>query len=197
MVFVWWLARCGVEPHSELRSRRDLKAVIIEESPGVLEYKRGVRFIDIIDKLWEEQMPGWTPLRRGIEDGRMGNVPTQRARVFLVSVPAVFAHFLPLTPPPPETFTANLADFLEEGNPSFTGMMDESIPEGMRAYYQEYTDFSKNAYDAAPCFTIGVADISRGMGKQFKHQKKQDEIPSLTTSACYMSVWGFGKDGHH
>ena len=57
MVFVWWLARCGVEPHSELRSRRDLKAVIIEESPGVLEYKRGVRFIDIIDKLWEEQMP--------------------------------------------------------------------------------------------------------------------------------------------
>ena len=57
MVFVWWLARCGVEPHSELRSRRDLKAAIIEESPGVLEYKRGVRFIDIIDKLWEEQMP--------------------------------------------------------------------------------------------------------------------------------------------
>ena len=42
---------------AELRSRRDLKAVIIEESPGVLEYKRGVRFIDIIDKLWEEQMP--------------------------------------------------------------------------------------------------------------------------------------------
>ena len=60
MVFVWWLARCGVEPHSELRSRRDLKAVIIEESPGVLEYKRGVRFIDIIDKLFysETCFPG-------------------------------------------------------------------------------------------------------------------------------------------
>ena len=42
---------------SNARSADDLKAVIIEESLCVLEYKRGVRFIDIIDKLWEEQMP--------------------------------------------------------------------------------------------------------------------------------------------
>ena len=70
----------------------------------MLEYKRGVRVIDIIDKLWEEQMHGWTPLRRWIEDGRVANVPTQRARVFLISVPAFFADFVPLTPPPPEEF---------------------------------------------------------------------------------------------
>ena len=76
-------------------------------------------------------------------------------------------------------------------------MMDESIPLGMRPYYQEYNAFFNNAYDEAPCFTIGVADISRGMGKQFKATTKQDEIPSLTTGAWYMSVWGFGKDGHH
>ena len=36
-------------PSSQLRSRRDLKAAIIEESLGVLVYKRGVRFIDSID----------------------------------------------------------------------------------------------------------------------------------------------------
>ena len=88
-----------------------------------------------------------------------------------------------------------VVDFLEEGNPSFTGMMDESIPLGMRPYYQEYNAFFNNAYDEAPCFTICLADISRGMGKQFKAMKKQDEIPSLTTGAWYKSVWGFGKDG--
>ena len=34
---------------AEQRKLGDLKAVIIEESPGVLEYKLGMRFIDIID----------------------------------------------------------------------------------------------------------------------------------------------------
>ena len=74
-------------------------------------------------------------------------------------------------------------------------MIDESIPLGMRPYYQEYNAFFYNAYDEAPCFTIGVADISKGIGKQFKAMKKQDEIPSLTTAAWDMSVWGIGDDG--
>jgi len=186
-----------VKVAAELSWRGDLKAVIFEQSPSIMDSKKGAPpCIDALDRCWKEHMPEWTQLVRWIEDGKMANVPTQRYRLFLSSVPICFvtAMGFPFKRPPAAPYTAKLVDFLETGNKDFSSRADLAIPTGMKPYYDDYKKHFQKEFEQHPDFSVGVCDLCRGMEKAFTALTKKDEIPSLTGGAWYLTIFGLSAE---
>ena len=73
----------------ELHKRRSLKAVIMENSPGFMEGKKGKQSWFDLQQKWALMMPDWLPLGVWKIDAR-DVIPMSRLRVFIISFPRAF-----------------------------------------------------------------------------------------------------------
>ena len=197
----------GIDLCEELHKRGDLKLVVIENSPKILERMPDGRTpFDKIQEYWGSKMPAWLPLKPWVLDAWDHATGMSRSRVFLLSTPEVFKRVfnrnaasgdcndLGFPPPASAPTRTRLVDQLDyTAEELCVGKIKGPV---MKANYKHWKKvWRAKVTDQPGAFATGAVDLCRNVTKKFNTYLTMDAIPSPTRSNYSIVVFGTGAEG--